>query len=47
MEDETKPGEAMQIVEAIMRQVNNLVKSVKAAADEVKNCDFLIHFESF
>ena len=35
VEYETKPGEAMQIVEAIMRQVNNLVKSVKAAADEL------------
>ena len=33
VEYETKPGEAMQIVEAIMRQVNNLVQSVKEAAE--------------
>jgi hypothetical protein len=33
VEYETKPGEAMQIVEAIMRQVNNLVKSVREAAE--------------
>lgn len=33
VEYETKPGEAMQIVEAIMRQVNDLVKSVREAAE--------------